>query len=109
MNVGLFIKDFEFGTKISEKLSELDLSIEFCETSSELKDNVQLLIVDLDEKDFGDEHFVRQLAGENKITQIIGFMEQVQKDKHSVFKKAGCSMILPKSSFIKNIETFINH
>ena len=27
MNVGLFIKDFELGTKISEKLSEFELKI----------------------------------------------------------------------------------
>jgi len=35
-------------------------------------------------------------------------MKQVQKDQHTIFKNAGCNMILPKSSLIKNIETFIN-
>ena len=109
MNIGLFIKDFEFGIKISEKLSEFELSFDFCDTPSDIMDETQLLIVDLDDVDNGNEHFIRQLASENKNTRIIGFMKQVLKDQHTIFKKAGCNMILPKSSFIKNIETFINN
>ena len=42
MNVGLFIKDFELGTKISEKLSEFELRFTFCETSSDIMDKTQL-------------------------------------------------------------------
>ena len=36
MNIGLFIKDFEFGIKISEKLSEFELSFDFCDTPSDI-------------------------------------------------------------------------
>ncbi len=36
MNVGLFIKDFELGTRISTKLTELESTFEFCEKSSDL-------------------------------------------------------------------------
>ncbi len=109
MNIGLFIKDFEFGIKISEKLSEFELSFDFCDTPSDIIDETQLLIVDLDDVDNGNEHFIRQLTSENKNARIIGFMKQVLKDQHTIFKKAGCNIILPKSSFIKNIETFINN
>ena len=108
MNIGLFIKDFEFGIKISEKLSEFELSFDFCDTPSDTVEETQLLIVDLDDVDNGNEHFIRQLSMENKNARIIGFMKQVLKDQHTIFKKAGCNMILPKSSLIKNIETFIN-
>ena len=108
MNIGLFIKDFEFGIKISEKLSEFELSLDFCDTPSDIMDETQLLIVDLDDINNGDAHFIQQLSEKNNNTQIIGFMKQVLKDQHTIFKKAGCNMILPKSSLIKNIETFIN-
>ena len=108
MNIGLFIKDFEFGIKISEKLSEFELSFDFCDTPSDTMEETQLLIVDLDDIDNGNEHFIRQLSMENKNARIIGFMKQVLKDQHTIFKKAGCNMILPKSSLIKNIETFID-
>ena len=109
MNIGLFIKDFEFGIKISEKLSEFELSFDFCDTPSDIMDETQLLIVDLDDINNGDAHFIRQLSEKNNNARIIGFMKQVLKDQHTIFKKAGCNMILPKSSFIKNIETFINN
>ena len=108
MNIGLFIKDFEFGIKISEKLSEFELSFDFCDTPSDIMDETQLLIVDLDDINNGDAHFIRQLSEKNNNARIIGFMKQVLKDQHTIFKKAGCNMILPKSSLIKNIETFIN-
>ena len=49
MNIGLFVKDFEFGIKISEKLSEFELSFDFCDTHSDIMDETQLLIVDLDD------------------------------------------------------------
>ena len=107
MKVGLFITDFEFGTKVAEKLSELESNFEFCETYSDIPSDAQLLIADLDDNEIGNEKFIQQLAGENKNLRIIGIMKQVQKDQHTVFKIAGCSMILPKSSLIKNIATFI--
>ncbi|HJM48006.1 MAG: hypothetical protein QF814_05555 [Candidatus Marinimicrobia bacterium] len=108
MNIGLFIKDFEFGIKISEKLSEFELSFDFCDTHSDIMDETHLIIVDLDDINNGDVHFIRQLYGKNNNARIIGFMKQVQKDQHTIFKNAGCNMILPKSSLIKNIETFID-
>ena len=51
MNIGLFIRDFEFGIKISEKLSELELSFDFCDTPSDIMDETHLLIMDLDDID----------------------------------------------------------
>ena len=87
MNIGLFIKDFEFGIKISEKLSEFELSFDFCDTPSDIMDETQLLIVDLDDINNGDAHFIRQLSEKNNNARIIGFMKQVLKDQHTIFKK----------------------
>jgi hypothetical protein len=47
------------------------------------------------------------MASDRNDIQIIGYMKQVQKEYHEKFKTAGCSVILPKSSLVKNLSTFI--
>lgn len=108
MHVGLFIKDFELGTKVSAKLTELDSTFEFYEKSADIPEKTKLLIVDLDHEETGNEFFIHQLATNRNEVKIIGFLKQVLKDKHDKFKTAGCSVILPKSSLVKNLSTFIN-
>ena len=107
MNVSLFIKDFELGAKVSTKLMELDSLFEFCEKSSDVSDSTQLVIVDLDNKETGNEFFIHQMASDRNDIQIVGYMKQVQKEYHEKFKTAGCSVILPKSSLVKNLSTFV--
>ncbi len=107
MNVSLFIKDFELGTQVSSKLTELDSPFEFCEKSSDVSDLTQLVIVDLDNEETGNEFFIHQIATDRKEIQIIGYMKQVVKENHDKFKKAGCSVILPRSSLVKNLSSFI--
>jgi len=108
MHVGLFVKDFELGTKISAKLTELDSTFEFYEKSSDIREKANLLIIDLDHEETGNEFFIHQLATEYEDIQIIGYMKQIFKEKHDKFKTAGCHVILPKSSLVKNLSTFLN-
>ncbi len=97
MNVGLFIKDFELGTKVSSKLTELDSTFKFCEKNADLSENTKLVIIDLDNK----------MATDRKGIRIVGYMKQVLKEHHEKFKTAGCTVILPRSSLVKNLSTFI--
>lgn len=108
MHVGLFIKDFELGTKVSAKLTELDSTFEFYEKSADISEKTKLLIIDLDHEETGNEFFIHQLATNQNYVKIIGFLKQVLKEKHDKFKTAGCSVILPKSSLVKNLSTFID-
>jgi len=108
MHVGLFIKDFELGTKVSAKLTELNSTYEFYEKSADISDKTKLLIIDLDHEETGNEFFVHQLTTDNKDIKLIGYMKQVFKEKHNKFRTAGCHVILPKSSLVKNLSTFIN-
>lgn len=108
MHVGLFIKDFEIGAKVSSKLTELESTFEFCEKNSDLKENTQLIIIDLDNNETGNEFFIHQLASDQKDVQIIGYMKQVLKEHHEKFKTAGCNVILPRSSLVKNLSTFVH-
>lgn len=107
MNVGLFIKDFELGTRVSTKLTELESTFEFCEKSTDLSKKTKLVIIDLDNEDMGNEFFIHQMATNRKDIQIVGYMKRVLKEHHEKFKTAGCSVILPRSSLVKNLSTFI--
>mgnify|MGYP000731165254 CR=1 FL=1 len=107
MKVGLFIKDFELGTRVSTKLTELESTFEFCEKSTDLSENTKLVIVDLDNEETGNEFFIHQMATTRKGMRIIGYMKHVLKEHHEKFKTAGCSIILPRSSLVKNLSTFI--
>ncbi len=109
MHVGLFIKDFELGTKVSAKLTELDSTFEFYEKITDVPEKTNLLIIDLDHKETGNEFFVHQLALVNADTKLIGYMKQILKEKHNKFRTAGCNVILPKSSLVKNLSTFITN
>lgn len=108
MYVGLFIKDFEFGTRISAKLTELNSPFEFYEKSTDVSEKTNLFIIDLDHEETGNEFLVHQLASEYGHAQIIGYMKQIFKEKHDKFKMAGCRVILPKSSLVKNLSTFLD-
>ena len=107
MNVGLFIKDFELGTRISTKLTELKSTFEFCEKSSDLSKKTKLVIIDLDNEEMGNEFFIHQMVTDHKDIQIVGYMKRVFKEQHEKFKTAGCNVILPRSSLVKNLSTFI--
>ena len=72
MNVGLFIKDFELGTRVSTKLTELESTFEFCEKSTDLSKKTKLVIIDLDNEDMGNEFFIHQMATNRKDIQIVG-------------------------------------
>ena len=107
MMVSLFIKDFELGTHVSSKITEMERIVEFCDIVSDVSNDTQLIIIDLDAKKSGDEDFIRQLAEKNKGVQIIGFLKFVQKELHGKYKKAGCSIILPRSSLVKNLSSLL--
>lgn len=107
MNVGLFIRDFEIGAKVSTRLTELGATFEFYEKTADLDSNVILVIIDLDDDNTGNEFFVHQLVTDHSELQIIGYLKHVRKENHEKFKMAGCNVILPRSSLVKNLSTFI--
>jgi len=107
MNVGLFIRDFEIGSRVSVRLTELGATFEFYDKTEDLKPNTTLVIIDLDHEETGNEYFIHQLAAEQPNLQVLGYMKHVRKEIHEKFKIAGCNVILPRSSLIKNLSTFI--
>jgi hypothetical protein len=110
-DVLLFIKNFQLGTKISEALTDLNQSVKFADGErfglSAINDQTKLAILDLDDSVFQTVAFVSGLRNMNKSMKIAGYMKVIHKETYDRIKAAGCDIILPKSSFVKNIHTLI--
>ena len=110
-DVLLFIKKFQLGTKISEALIDHDVSVKFADGErfglSAIDENIKLVIVDLDDSVFQTVAFIAGLRNMNKEMKIAGYMKVIHKETYERLKAAGCDLILPKSSFVKNIHTLI--
>jgi len=108
----LFVKNFRLGTKISEALADQNMSVKFAEGErfglSQINDETQLVILDLDDSVFQTVAFVSGLRNMNKNMKIAGYMKVIHKETYERLKAAGCDIILPKSSFVKNLHTLIS-
>lgn len=108
----LFVKKFQLGTKISEALTDLNVSVKFADGErfglSAIDENIKLVILDLDDSVFQTVAFVSGLRNINKNMKIAGYMKIIHKETYDRLKAAGCDIILPKSSFVKNIHTLIS-
>jgi len=108
----LFVKNFRLGTKISEALTDLDQKVKFADGErfglSSINDDAKMVILDLDDSVFQTVAFVSGLRKMNIDTKIVGFMKVIHKETYERLKSAGCDMILPRSSFVKNIHTLVS-
>ena len=112
IEVLLFVKKFQLGTKISEALTDLNVSVKFADGErfglSAIDENIKLVILDLDDSVFQTVAFISGLHNINKNMKIAGYMKIIHKETYDRLKAAGCDIILPKSSFVKNIHTLIS-
>ncbi|MBL7013668.1 MAG: hypothetical protein ISR83_04550 [Candidatus Marinimicrobia bacterium] len=105
----LFVRDFELGTKLSSVCTDLDHSVEFTDEKSdprEFAETAKMAIVDLDDKLFSSIGLMAELSRYE--LKVVGFMNQVNNKDQSRLKKAGCEMILPRSSLVKNLPTLMD-
>jgi hypothetical protein len=111
-NIVLFIKNFQLGTKISESLIDLNQKVKFADDErygmSEINESTNMVILDLDDSVFQTLTFITSLRKLNKNMKIIGFMKVIHKETYERLKASGCDIILPRSSFVKNIPTLID-
>lgn len=108
----LFVADFRLGTKITEALADLNQPVKFADGErfglSDVDENTEMIIIDLDDSVFQTVAFVSGLRSMNKDLRIIGYMKTIHKETYERLKSAGCNVILPKSSFVKNIRTLVS-
>ena len=78
-DVLLFVKKFQLGTKISEALTDHDVSVKFADGErfglSTIDENIKLVIVDLDDSVFQTVAFIAGLRNMNKNMKIAGYMK----------------------------------
>ena len=105
----LFIKDFEFGSKVSSICVDQEKNVEFSDENSKpdsFPKSVKMAIVDMDEEVFASIGLVAELKRLN--IAVIGTKKRISNKEQSKIKSVGCDMLLPKSSLVKNIPSLIN-
>lgn len=111
-NVVLFVKNFRIGTKISETLTDLSQTVKFADGErfglADVDESTDMVIIDLDDSVFQTVAFISGLRKMNKTMKIVGYMKVIHKETYERLKASGCDIILPSSSFVKNIHTLIN-
>jgi len=102
--VNLFIKDFELGSKISTACVDAGFIVEFSDEHTDpdsFNENVEIAVVDMDENVFASVGLISGLK--RKKMKIVGIMKKINNRDRSKLRSAGCDIIFPKSSIIKNI------
>ena len=105
----LFIKDFEFGSKVSSSCVDQEKNVEFSDENSKpdsFPKSVKMAIVDMDEVVFASIGLVAELKRLN--IAVIGTKKRISNKEQSKIKSVGCDMLLPKSSLVKNIPSLID-
>ena len=108
-NILLFIKDFELGSKVSSLCVDYEMNVEFCDENTSPDDFVEqslLAIVDLDEDVFFSVGLVSELKRHG--LKIIGYLEVLKARDLKKMKSAGCDLVLPKLSLVKNLPKLID-
>ena len=105
----LFIKDFEFGSRVSSSCVGQDKNVEFSDEDSKpdsFPKSIKMAIVDMDEEVFASIGLVEELKRLN--IAVIGTKKRISNKEQSKIKSVGCDMLLPKSSLVKNIPSLID-
>ena len=100
----LFVKDFELGTKLSSACVDQGYSVDFSDENTDpdsFKNDILAVFVDLDEKVFSSVGLVSELKRKN--FTVVGIMKKINNRERSKLQAAGCEIIFPKSSIVKNI------
>ena len=108
-DVLLFVKDFELGSRLSEACVDGGTEVEFSDETTnpdDFSENCVLAIVDMEVKVFASVGLISALKRHG--IKVIGMMGKVSKKEQSKLRSAGCDIILPRSSIVRNIPNLLN-
>ena len=105
--IGIFTKDIKLGTSLSEHLVNYKRKFFLLDKLEELDDTFRVVIIDLNEKDFRDEFFVKGISLHQNI-YVIGIAKKVVKNENDYFKNLGCDMMISSVGIIRNISSILN-
>ena len=105
--IGIFTKDIKLGTSLSEHLVNYKRKFFLLDKLEELDDTFRVVIIDLNEKDFTDESFLKGVTTNQNI-YVIGIAKKVVKNENDFFKNLGCDMMISSVGIIRNISSILN-
>tara|TARA_B100001250_G_scaffold297664_1_gene259130 strand:- start:68 stop:412 length:345 start_codon:yes stop_codon:yes gene_type:complete len=108
-NILLFIKDFQLSSKVSSACVDYEKNVEFCDENTSPDDFAEkslVAVIDLDESVFFSVGLVSELKRHG--IKIIGTMDEVKAKELKKLRSAGCDIVLPKSSLVKNIPRLLS-
>ena len=105
--IGIFTKDIKLGTSLSEHLVNYKRKFFLLDKLEELDDTFRVVIIDLNEKDFRDESFIKGVSTNQNI-YVIGIAKKVVKNENDYFKNLGCDMMISSVGIIRNISSILN-
>ena len=105
--IGIFTKDIKLGTSLSERLVNYNRKFLLLDKLEELDDSFRVAIIDLNEKDFRDESFIKSVSTNQNI-YVIGIAKKVVKNENDHFKNLGCNMMISTVGIIRNISSILN-
>ena len=107
-NIVLFVRDFQKGTELSEKLNSINLNVSFGESIYDLPDKCSLAVLDFDDNKFNNLDFILELKTKAKI-KLICYKSVLKKESHDELKNAGCDLIVTNASIVMNIENLVKN
>ena len=105
----LFVKDFELGSKLSSTCIDQDRQVEFSDENTDpttFREDVKMAVVDMDEKVFSSVGLVAELK--RRDIKVIGTMKRINNKEQSKLRSAGCDIIVPRSSLVKNMPSLMS-
>ena len=105
-NIYLYTNDVELGTKLTDRLLQLDHSIKFLDSLAALADENSLVLVDLDDSEVNPDA-IQALKLKYPDLRLIGFMTQIQKQLRDDYRQSGCDMVYLRSALINNPESIL--
>ena len=105
----LFVKDFELGSRLSSVCIDNGKYVEFSDENTDpdsFPEFVKLAVIDMDESVFTSVGLISELK--RRGLKVIGTMEKINNRDQSKLRAAGCDVIIPRSSLIKNIPNLLD-
>ena len=107
-NIVLFVRDFQKGAELTEKLNSINLNVSFGESIYDLPDKCSLAVLDFDDKKFNNLDFILELKKKAKI-KLICYKSVLKKESHDELKNAGCDLIVTNASIVMNIKNLVKN
>jgi DNA-binding NarL/FixJ family response regulator len=106
------IDDLFFQMKLAETARQLGVEVKVATNSDALQELLQpepkLVIVDLNARN-QPVLAIQRLRATHPNLRVVGFLSHVQRELAAQAQQAGCSEVMPRSSFTQNLSVILGH